>query len=225
VTYQAGRLTTATFGYTAAHDRMLDVRLLTQTATAAIERHPSARDGVRFEFTHQNFLFNTRDRQISQALTAEWTRELTHATALIVRGGPRVTEGALSPDVAASVRHTMRAGETSLAYEHTETTLIGLVGIADTHSLAVRVSGEPRPGLRVRVEPGLLRTRQMDRASIVYHVSAGYSQAIAARLTFEATCDLNLQRGNIYSLETIDTVRRNVAMVRLIAASAEAPRR
>ena len=119
----------------------------------------------------------------------------------------------------------MRVGETWLAYEHTQTTLIGLVGIADTHNLTVRMSGEPRPGLRVHVEPGLMRTRQIDRASLVYRVSAGYSQEIAPRLTFEATCDLNLQHGNIYTLETVDTVGRNVAMVRLIAASAEAPRR
>jgi hypothetical protein len=204
---------------------MLDVNLLTQTATATLERHATARDGVRLELTHQNFLFNANVRQMSNALTAEWTRELTRTTMLSVRGGPRVTEGTLSPDVAASLRHTMRAGDASLVYEHTQTTLIGLVGIADTHSLTVRVSGEPRPGLRVRVEPGLLRTKQVDRASTVYHVSAGYSQAIATRLTFEAACDLNLQHGNIYTLQTVDTIRRNVAMVRLIAASAEAPRR
>ena len=225
VTYQAGRLTTATFGYTAANDRMLDVRLFTQTATATVERHPSARDGMRFEVTHQSFEFNASERQMSHALTAEWTRELTRTTTLSVRGGSRVTGGMLSPDVAASLRHTVRAGEASLAYEHTQTTLIGLVGIADTHNLTVRMSGEPRPGLRVRLEPGLMRTRQVDRASMVYRVSAGYSQAIAARLTLEATCDLNLQHGNIYSLETIDTLRRNVAMVRLIATTAEAPRR
>jgi len=225
MTYQAGRLTTMTLGYTAAHDRMLDVRLLTQTATAALERHPSSRDGVRVEFTHQNFLFNGSGRQMSQALTAEWTRELTRGTALVVRGGPRVTDGSLSPDVAASIRRTLRAGEASLAYEHTQTTLIGLVGIADTHSLAVRVSAEPRPGLRVRLEPGVLRTRQIDRVSSVYRVSAGYSQPIATRLTLDATYDLNLQRGNIYTVQTLDTIGRHVAMLRLVATAAEAPRR
>ncbi len=225
LTYRADRLTTATFGYTAAHDRMLDVRLLTQTATATLERHPSARDGVRIEFTHQSFLFNASERQMSQALTAEWTRELTRATALVVRGGPRLTDGTLSPDVAASIRRALRAGEASLSYEHTQATLIGLVGVADTHGLTVRLSGEPRPGVRVRVEHGVLRTRQVDRASAVYRVSAGYSQDIATRLALEATYDLNLQHGNIYTVERLDTVGRQVAMVRLVAAAAERPRR
>jgi hypothetical protein len=220
LTYQAGRLTAVTFGYTAAHDRMLDVRLFTQTATAALEHHSSARDGVRFEFTHQNYLFNSSQRQTSHAMTTEWTHELTRAISIIMRGGPRLSDRTLSADVGASVRHRTRAAETSLTYGHTQTTLVGLVGIADTHSLMARVSGEPRPGLRVRVEPGLLRTMQLDRASTVYRMAAAYSQAIAPRLTFEATYDLNLQHGNIYTLQSVDTISRNVVMVRLVATSA-----
>src|SRR5262249_33952843 len=201
VTYQAGPLTTATFGYTAAYDHLLDVRLLTQTATAVVERHPSARDGVRVEFSYQDYLFNAGARQMSQAATGEWTRDLTRTTTLVVRGGPRLTDGALSPDVAASIRRMMRAGEASLAYEHAQSTLIGLAGIADTHSLALRVRAQPRPGLRLRVEPALMRTRQVDHASTVYRLAAAYSQEIAPRLTVEATCDLNLQHGNIYTSE------------------------
>jgi hypothetical protein len=199
---------------------MLDVRLFTQTATAALERHPSARDGVRFEFTHQNYLFNSSQRQTSHALTTEWTRALTRAITIVVHGGPRLSDLTLSADVGASVRHRTRAAETSLTYGHTQTTLVGLVGTADTHSLMVRVSGEPRPGLRVRVEPGLMRTMQLDRASTVYRMAAAYSQVIAPRLTFEATYDLNLQHGNIYTLQSVDTISRNVAMVRLVATSA-----
>jgi hypothetical protein len=220
LTYQAGRLTTATFGYTATDDRMLNVRLLTQTATAALERHPSARDVVRFEFTHQNYLFNASQRQTSHAMTTEWTRELTRAITIVVRGGPRLGDRTLSADVGASVRHRTRTGETSLAYDHAQTTLVGLVGVADTHSLMVRVSGEPRPGLRVRFEPGVLRTMQMDRASTVYRMAAAYSQEIAPRLMFEASYDLNLQHGNIYTLQSVDTIGRNVTMVRLVVTSA-----
>src|SRR6185295_9496564 len=132
-TYQLGPMTATTIAYTAAHDRMLGVGLLTQTAAAAIEHHASARDAVRWEYSYQDHLFDGIERKTSQALTAEWTRDLTRATSLSLRGGPRITDGALSPDAAASLQHKMRIGEATLAYAHTQTTLIGLVGIADTH--------------------------------------------------------------------------------------------
>ena len=54
----------------------------------------------------------------------------------------------------------------------------------------------------------------------MYRMAAAYSQEIAPRLMFEATFDLNLQHGNIYTLQSVDTIGRNVAMVRLVATSA-----
>jgi hypothetical protein len=224
-TYQFGPLTDATIGYTATHDRMLDVSVLTQTATASIEHHASARDAVRWEYSYQNFQFRAIDRTTSQALTAEWTRYLTRVTSLSVRGGPRVTGGTLTPDVAASLHHKTRIGDATIAYAHTQTTLIGLVGVADTHSLTARLSGERRSGLRLRVEPGLLRTTQVNLASTVYRVSVGCVQPVASRFAIEASYDLNLQRGNIYTAHSVETIGRNVVMLKFAVAAVEPARR
>ena len=224
MSYQAGPSTTATFGYTVSGDRLLGVQAFTQAATASVEHRQSARDTVRVDVTHQQFVFNQQDRQMSQALTAEWTRDLTRGTTIAFRGGPRLTAGSLSSDVAASLRRKTRAGETSISYEHTQASLIGLVGVADTHSLTAGMSSQPRQGLRFRLAPGLLRTTQMNLASTVYRLSAGYSQDIGARVLFEAAYELNLQRGNIYTSQSIDTIRRHVAMVRLVATSTPARR-
>jgi hypothetical protein len=224
-TYQFGPMTSTTIAYTAAQDRMLGVRLLTQTATAVIEHHTSARDAVRWEYSYQNHLFDGIERKTSQALTAEWTRELTRVTSLSIGGGPRFTDGALSPDAAVSLRHKMRIGEATLGYAHTQTTLIGLVGIADTHSVTARVSGEPRSGLQLRLEPGLLRTTQTDLASTVYRVSFAGVQPVGRRFAIEASYDLNLQHGSIYAAQSVETIGRNVIVLRLVARATEPGRR
>jgi hypothetical protein len=220
-TYQLGPMTNTTIAYTAAHDRMLGVSLLTQAATAIVEHHPSPRNGVRWQYSYQNYLFEAIERKTSQALTAEWTRDLTRATSLSLQAGPRITDGALSPDAAASLRHKMRIGEAALAYAHTQTTLIGLAGIADTHSVTARVSGELRSGLQLRLEPGLLRTTQMDLASTVYRVSIGGLQPLGRRLAIQASYDLNLQHGNIYAAQRVETISRNVIVLKLVAAVTE----
>jgi hypothetical protein len=224
-TYQLGPLTNATIAYISAHDRMLGVSLLTHTATVSVEHHASARDSVRWDYSYQNHLFDAIERATSQALTGEWRRDLSRVTSLSLRGGPRLTDRTLSPDVAASLHHKMRTGEATLAYAHTQTTLIGLVGIADTHSVTARVSGELRPGLLLRVEPGLLRTTQTDLASTVYRVSIGGRQPVGRRLAIEASYDLNLQHGNIYAAQSAETIGRNVIVLKLVAATREPARR
>jgi hypothetical protein len=223
--YQLGWLTSATFGYIAAHDRLFGVSLLSQTATAAIDHHASARDGVRWEYSYQNYLFNAFERKTSQAVTAQWTRDVTRATSFSVRGGLRITGGTLSPDAAASLHHAMRIGEAALAYAHTQTTLLGLVGVADTHTVTARVSGEARSGLQLHVEPGLLRTTQTGLASTVYRLSVGGLRPIGRRLGVEASYDLNLQRGNIYAGHRVETIGRHVAVLKLVANAAKRARR
>jgi hypothetical protein len=224
-TYQIDPLTNTTIAYTAAHDRMLGVTLLTQTATAGIEHHSSERASVRWEYSYQGYLFDAIERKTSQAVTAEWSRDLTRATSLSLRGGPRLTDGTLSPDAAASLHHKMRIGEATIAYAHTQTTLLGLVGIADTHSVTARVSRELRSGLQLRVEPGLLRTTQTDLASTVYRVSIGGTQPVGGRLAIQASYDLNLQHGSIYAARTVETIGRNVIVLKLVAAATEPARR
>jgi hypothetical protein len=224
-TYEFAPQTNATIGYAAAHDRMLGVSLLTQTATASIDHHASARDGVRWEYGYQSYLFDAADRKTSQVLTAEWTRDLTHATSVSLRGGPRITSGMLSPEAGASIHHKMRVGEATLTYTHTQATLIGLVGIADAHSVTARVAGELRSGLQLRVEPGLLRTTQTTLGSTVYRVSIGGMQPVGRRLAIEASYDLNLQHGALYAAQSVETIRRNAIVLRLVATAMEPARR
>jgi hypothetical protein len=223
--YEISPSTNATIGYVVAHDAMLDVRLLTQTATVAVEHHRSARDGVRWEYSYQSYLFDAIERTTSQVLTATWTRDLTPATSLSLRGGPRLTDRTLSADAGVSFHHKMRIGDATLAYAHTQATLVGLLGIVDTHSVTARLGGELRSGLQLRLEPGLLHTTQTNLASTVSRVSIGGLQPIGRRLAIEVSYDLNLQQGNIYAAQGVASIGRHVVALKLVAAATEPVRR
>jgi len=144
---------------------------------------------------------------------------------LAVRASIGYVPQALSADAAASLHHTTRLGDATLAYVHTQTTLVGLVGIADTHSVTARLSGELRSGLQLRLEPGLLRTTQTGRGSTVYRVSIGGRQPVGRRLAIQASYDRNLQHGSIYAAQSMETIGHQVIMLTLVAAAPERARR
>jgi hypothetical protein len=224
-TYQLAARSSATTSYTVAHDRMNGVDLTTQTATASFDRQATARDLVRWEYTAQRYSFDDIDRRFSQVVAAEWTRELTRATTVSLAGGPRLTDGRLSADMSAGIRRGSRTGGVSIAYTRTQTTLIGLVGVADTHGVTARFAAANAAGAAIRVEPALVRTSQGDFASTVSRVSIGCAWPIARALALDASYDYALQRGNLYAAQTLESIGRNVIMIRLVAAGGAAARR
>jgi hypothetical protein len=226
VGYQLGPRVDATASYAITTDALSGgVGLITQTADAAVEHHRSARETLQLGYQHQRFLFGTSETHASQALTAAWTRGISRAISVTLRGGPRVTDGTLSPDIAASVTRQLRTGAMSLSYQRTQTTLIGLAGIADTSGVTAAIDDEPRPGLQLRAASRLLRTQQAGRSSIVYHVSFGCAWPLARRVAMEAGYETDLQRGNRTRCGPSSQIVRNRVSVTLAVAQAGAQAR
>jgi hypothetical protein len=224
-TASIGPLATATISYTGARDHMFGVNLVSQTASAALDRHASTRADLRWEYTYQRYVFNGGEPTVSQALTAEWRRSLTRATLVVFRAGPRMTGSHLSADAAASVNRTLRFGAASLAYSHTQTTLVGLIGVADKHAVSASLRLHSVSGRQLRIEPAALRTRQLALVSTVYRVSIGYIQPLGSVFALDASYDINNQRGNIYTAAQFETIGRHVAMAKLVAQRGGAVRR
>jgi hypothetical protein len=173
---------------------------------------------LRFEYSFQHFRFQQIDASRSQLWTAEWRRSLDRTTDLSVRLGPRVTDGTLSPEVGATVHRRLRAGEAVLTYLHTTTTLLGTLSLADVHSLSALVAAEPRRGLRVHAGPALLHTTQGPLSSVVYRLTAGCEWPIAKHLVIRSDYDVNVQQGNVYSAQSVETIGRNRILVSLATA-------
>ena len=219
-TYAIDPNTEASAAYTMTSDRLAGgVSLLSQSATSTLGHRLSNRSDLKVEHVYQRYLFGMFDRaaaRTSQTLTVEWTHGIDRLTSLSLRAGPRVTDGVFSPEIAASVRRHVRAGDASLSYQHTQTTLIGLAGIADTHSVTAMFSSDPHQRLTLHAGPGVLYTRQADLSSTVYRLSLSCARPVASRLSLEAAYNANFQHGNVYTGRAIDTIARNVASFRLV---------
>jgi len=218
--YEIEPTTEARAAYTMTGDRLAGgVSLLSQSVTATLGRRLSDRNDLRVEHVYQHYLFDLSGgaaARTSQTLAVEWTHAIDRRTSLSLRAGPRLTDGLFSSEVAASVQHQRRTGDASLAYLHTQTTLIGLAGTADTDSLTATFSGDLRRHLTFRAGPAILYTRQAILSSLVYRLSLSCARPVASRLSIEAGYDVNVQRGNFYTGRTIDTIDRNVAMLNLV---------
>lgn len=223
VAYHASPRADAGAGYTVTSDTLNGgVSVTTQTASASLERHVLARDSVRVEYLEQHFLFDQTQASASRVFTAEWTREVRRGTTLTLRAGPRVTDGVFAPELAASARHVLRTGNLSLSYQQTQTTLIGLGGIALVRGVTAATERELRARLKVRATAGALQTRQVDVSSLAYRVSGACAWTLAPHVAIEAGYDAELQRGNLYAAQTAQHIRRNLATVTLVVTQASA---
>jgi hypothetical protein len=215
-TYSLGPRADAGVGYTVTSDTLRGgVSVTTQTAAASIDRHMSARDGLRVEYLEQRFLFGGSQASASRAFTAEWTREVHRGTSLTLRAGPRVTSGVLAPELAVSARHALRAGNISLSYQQTQTTLIGLSGIARAQGLTAAAERELGPRVRLRAASSVMQTRQADMSSRAYRLSGACAWTLAPGIAIEAGYDTDLQRGNLYTAQARQNIRRNLVTVTL----------
>jgi hypothetical protein len=220
-TYGLGPRADARFGYTVTSDTVQGgVSVTTQTAAASIEGRVSERTRVNVEYLDQYFVFGGSQTSASHAITAEWTRELNRGTTLALRAGPRVTRGVLAPEIAATARHLQRAGDLSLSYQQTQTTLIGLTGVADVKAVTAAAERELWQRFRLVASSGVLRTRLSDGSSLTYRFAGTCAWTLARGLAVEAGYDADRQRGNPYAAQPAQNIRRNRAMVTLVVGQA-----
>jgi hypothetical protein len=220
-TYQFGPRADVKLGYTITTESLQGgVDVTTHTATSALERHLSDRNSLQIEYSAQQYVFGTDEASSSQALTAGWTRDISRATILSLRAGPRVTAGTLAPEISALLSRQTRAGSFSASYLRTQTTLIGLAGIADTNGVTATIENEPRPRVRLQAASRLLHTRQAGLSSIAYRFSLGCAWPISRHIGAEAGYDTDLQRGNLYTRQSVQSIRRNLATVRIVVTKA-----
>jgi hypothetical protein len=217
--YDLGALASVTVGYLLTADSLTGgVGVTTETASASVDRHLSARDALRVEYLEQHFLFDAAQANASRAFTGEWTRQVDRATTLTLRAGPRVTAGVLAPEITASARHALRAGRLSLDYQQTQTTLIGLMGIARTQSLSASVERPLGPRVTLHVTTGIVEARQGTLPSHLYRISGGGHWGFARALALDVSYDADRQHGDPYASEPAQIIGRHLVTVKLVVS-------
>jgi len=219
--YDLGPRASATVGYLVTADSLSGgTSTTTQTMSVSLDRHFSAREGVRLEYLEQHFFFDANRTSASRTLTAAWTREIDRGTMLTLRAGPRITAGVLAAELTASARHALRSGSVTVSYQQTQTTLIGLEGIARMRSLTAGAERDLGRGVRLQTTSAVVDTRQAAVPTRAYRLSGGFVWKPAPALSLETSYDSDLQHGNLYAYaaQATQIIRRNAVTMKLTVA-------
>jgi hypothetical protein len=123
----------------------------------------------------------------SHTPTIGWSRRLAKETVVTLQGGPRVTDGAVDPEVAARIEHRFKWALVSLDYSRSEAGVINPAGpVASIETLSGSVQFEPLKSLEVRLTPSMQKTsreedpdttrttsREEERETTVYRLRTG----------------------------------------------------
>jgi hypothetical protein len=221
---QLDMVTAGTIDYVFTEDDVAGAPgIRSHAATIGAERHRSPRDTVTVNYRFHQYSFGTTSAT-SHALSLGWTRAVTRRARVSVDGGPRATDGSLAPDLSASIRYQFGQGELSVAYARTQTTVIGLTGIADAQSLAMTAAWKPRPSVQMRLSPAVYRSASAPLRADVYQLTANIERRIASELSLDIVLNMSLQQGALYTSLANATIPRQNVIVRLVAAPATRPR-
>jgi hypothetical protein len=123
----------------------------------------------------------------SHALTVGWVSKLSHDTVLSIDAGPRLSDGALQPEVSGTLSHRFKSGQVSLTYQRTETVVIGQAGTAETNSVLAALGLSLTRRLQMNLGAGFSdTTANLGADVLVYRASASLSYRLTKWLGISA---------------------------------------
>jgi len=225
----ASPLTSQILDYTQTRDQLAGrTAATTHDAVARVEHHYSARDTVRVDYRFREFLFGPTGGEVvstarSQVLLLGATYMMSPRTTLSLDGGPRLSDGSVRADVLASLNYRGASNTLSLAYTRTQTTVIGLAGVAETQSVTSTLSWPVWSSIRVRITPGVFQSVIGGSRVNAGMLSLALTRPVARDLAVDVDFDANAQRGAL-DFRPSTSIARHVVAIRLIAGSSTSSR-
>lgn len=193
--------TSGTLELTLANERLGgSFQAVTQALVAGAERRVSPRTNVSSRYRVHRFAFTAADDQdvISQSLTVGMRRAITPRVSISIEAGPRVTGSVTRPELSTSMAWTGTASDAALAYARSQTTVIGLVGVADIQSVHASYGRTFGQSLDIRVAPGFFRSALPGLHADVYVLSLSIVRRIGRAFAVDLTADGAVQQGSLY---------------------------
>ena len=212
--------TAGTIDYQFTQDRIEGgIAVLTHAATIGANRRLSSRSTVSADYRLHQYYFGMSS-PTSHELRVGWTRELTERSTFAIDGGPRVTDGSVAPELSASILYQFGPGALSVAYARTQTTALGLAGIAETQRVSATATWSPQRSLRMQISPAFYRSAQPGLQADVYHLAVDVARQIAPGLSLAAVVNTYLQRGRFSASLANETIPHQEVMIRLVVEPA-----
>jgi hypothetical protein len=137
----------------------------------SVQRKLTALDTGDINYTYRRYSINDlpftaalqRSVSDSHAITIGWGREITPRIHILLRGGPRITDGSVSPEALGAISYRfIPQGEATFQYERTQTLAIGVSGPVNVESFRAWVDYRLMEHWVIGPELALYRDRQED---------------------------------------------------------------
>ncbi|MEA2626084.1 MAG: hypothetical protein QOD06_2129 [Candidatus Binatota bacterium] len=186
----------------------------THAAGARINRRITRRDTVDVGYGYRNFQFEearpapapgtepvpdpesfaNQNASESHVVSFGWTREFTPRVEVVLRGGPRFTEGAIDADALARLRYALERGDLSVQYTRTENTAVGELGAVRTDSVVAGIGYEVGRGVSLQGAVGYARNETDSFDADVYSANVGVDYQTREWLKLFVSYDFSLQQ-------------------------------
>ena len=166
----------------------------TGAVVVRLERRLGALDRGRLSYSARRFDFDGA-AVVSHVVALGWTREITPLDHFEVEAGPRVSDHAVGTEVTASLRHRFARGEASLAYVHTQTTVLGGAGPVMTKAVTAAFSRQLLESLTLAAGPSFARVQGRGPEIEVYRLNLEVTWRLTRRLSLSASHQFNFQSG------------------------------
>lgn len=223
MTYRQDPLTTATGDYSFSRQTIVgSISIDSHIVNLGLDRRITETDTLTPGYIGRRFEFDGLDSITSHAFTLGWRHNFTPLTTLTLRGGPRVTEGALDdwPEALVSLQHRLTRGEVALTYGNILTTVVGQPEKIMAQSLSATIDYELTPRLRVIVGPTAVRVTAQTFRTTVYVSNAELTYQVNKWLALKGSHQFSLMRGSFNPLTggtggTVE-VPHNMVWLRLV---------
>jgi hypothetical protein len=229
--YRLGEFTSAMASWSLSHDT-LDGRVNdTHALAASLERRVSRTSGLqlRYERRHYHFLGEfgfpgpgnavvmefVDERSRSDVATLGFTRELDERTLLLLRAGPRFSQGRVAPELLVTLKRRVPHGRLDVAWSKGQATALGRLGVLETHSLVALYRARAGQALEIAVGPGLYRNTLDGRPLAALRLNLETLWRFTDQLHLGAQYGFDLQQPDFGAPGHL---RRGVLHVRLIAS-------
>lgn len=197
-TYDWSGVTKVTFEYTFGRDALAGgVASATHRSRVGFERRTGLRNTYRVDYQFRHVGFGDGAPEASSVITGGWVHGITQRTGFEIAVGPRVTEGAIRPEVSALLRRRLRRGELSVGYSRTQVTAIGERGTIDVHRVAASATYRPERHLTLTGTPAFARSARDERHVPVYTLDVEAFVETTRRLSLVASGRIGRQEGTL----------------------------
>jgi hypothetical protein len=179
-------------------------QMRSQLFVGGIEQRATPRDSFTYEYERRLYAFerdSTTSRSTTDILRTTWKHDWNAWTNFTLAAGPRVTDGSVMPELAASLTHRWKLTSLTVSGVQTETTAIGVADIVQVRSVDARLTCTPTRNVTAYAGTAIFRNARHGLQATVYQIALGARYA----MTRWAGIDVNYIRDSQHG--AIDPVR------------------